>query len=40
MDQIFEEGEELPNIDDYDYWKDELFNWCDYNKVWITPTGN
>lgn len=37
MDKIFEEGETLPTINDYDYWKQDLYDWADSNKVWIKP---
>ena len=39
MDEIYgEETEFLPTVDDYDYWKTELYDWADRNKVWIMPS--
>jgi hypothetical protein len=38
MDEIFEEDEELPEVVDYDYWKAELYDWADVNRVWIKPS--
>ena len=39
QDEIFGEDEELPNVNDYDYWKNGLYAWCDKNNVWLEPTG-
>lgn len=29
QDEIFEEGEELPTEEDYESWKEELYDWAD-----------
>jgi pyridoxal biosynthesis lyase PdxS len=29
QDEIYESWEELPNVDDYDAWKEELYDWAD-----------
>lgn len=34
---IFEDDEDIPTIGDYDIWKQELYDWADYNRVWIEP---
>lgn len=36
-DQIFGDPSEYPGIDAYDYWKSELYDWADENRVWIEP---
>lgn len=36
-EDIFGKGEELPDVDDYDYFKNELYDWCDINSVWLSP---
>ena len=38
MNEIFEEGEELLDVEDYDYWKYKIYNWADAHRVWIKPS--
>jgi phosphoenolpyruvate carboxylase len=36
--EILDEFAEVDNEGYYDYVKNALYDWCDYNRVWIDPS--